>query len=89
LELGDYKAILGYPWFAAVQLRIDWKKGWIDHVQLPIVLQAPNAKKAVFVPRTTNKPCIQERDQYYIGNVTIHPKETKNDELPKLPDEYK
>jgi hypothetical protein len=30
-DLGEHKAILGYPWFAAVQPNIDWKKGWIDH----------------------------------------------------------
>ncbi len=33
-ELEEHKAILGYPWFAAVQLKIDWKRGWIDHTQL-------------------------------------------------------
>ena len=27
--------------------KIDWKHGWIDHTQLSIVLQAPNAWKAV------------------------------------------
>ena len=43
-ELGEHKAILGYPWFAAMQLKIDWKRGWIDHSQLPIILQAPNTK---------------------------------------------
>ena len=37
-NLGDHKAILGYSWFAAVQPNIDWKKGWIDHTQLPIIL---------------------------------------------------
>jgi hypothetical protein len=37
-ELGTNKMILGYPWFAAVQPNIDWKRGWIDHAQLPIVL---------------------------------------------------
>jgi hypothetical protein len=37
-ELGTNKMILGYPWFAAVQPNIDWKRGWIDHTQLPIVL---------------------------------------------------
>jgi hypothetical protein len=37
-DLGDHKAILGYSWFAATQPRIDWKKGWIDHSQLPIIL---------------------------------------------------
>jgi hypothetical protein len=36
-DLGEQKAILGYPWFAAVQPNIDWKKGWIDHTQLPII----------------------------------------------------
>ena len=44
-DLGEHKVILGYPWFAATQPRIDWKKGWIDHSQLPIVLRAPNTQK--------------------------------------------
>jgi hypothetical protein len=42
-NLGENKAILGYSWFAAFQPRIDWKRGWIDHGQLPIVLCAPDA----------------------------------------------
>jgi len=46
MDLGDNKAILGYPWFALVQPQIDWKRGWIDHSQLPIIFQAPNAAKA-------------------------------------------
>ena len=24
-DLGEHKAILGYPWFAAIQPKIDWK----------------------------------------------------------------
>jgi hypothetical protein len=48
--LGEHKAILGYPWFVAVQPNIDWRKGWIDHTQLPIILQALNAQKAIFTP---------------------------------------
>ena len=55
-DLGEHKAILGYPWFAAAQPKIDWKRGWIDHTQLPIILRAPNAKKARFIPRTVNAP---------------------------------
>ena len=55
-ELGEHKAILGYPWFAAMQPRIDWHRGWIDHSQLPVILRAPNAKKAIFTPRTKNVP---------------------------------
>jgi hypothetical protein len=51
-ELGENKAILGYPWFTAFQPKIDWRRGWIDSSQLPIIPRAPNAKKAIFVPRT-------------------------------------
>ena len=54
-ELGEHKAILGYPWFAATQPKIDWKRGWIDHTQLPIILKAPNAAKARFLPRQVNQ----------------------------------
>jgi len=37
-DLGEHKAILGYPWFAAVQPKINWKREWIDSSQLPIIL---------------------------------------------------
>jgi hypothetical protein len=49
-DLGEHKAILGYLWFAAIQPNINWKKGWIDHAQLPIILWAPNTQKATFTP---------------------------------------
>jgi hypothetical protein len=49
-ELGDHKAILGYPWFAAVQPNIDWKQGWIDHTQLPIIFRSADAQRAMFLP---------------------------------------
>jgi len=48
-ELGEQKAILGYPWFAAAQPKINWKHGWMDHTQLPVILRANNAKKANFI----------------------------------------
>jgi len=56
MQLGEHKAILGYPWFATVQPKIDWKRGWIDHTQLPIVFKTSDAAKARFIPRTVNKP---------------------------------
>ena len=43
-ELGPQKMILGYPWFAAVQPKIDWAKGWIDYAQLPVVIKTPNSR---------------------------------------------
>jgi hypothetical protein len=39
-DLGEHKIILGYPWFAAVQPNVDWKRGWIDHTQLPIIIRS-------------------------------------------------
>jgi len=50
IELGEQKAILGYPWFATAQPKIDWKRGWINHTQLPIILRTNDAKRAIFVP---------------------------------------
>src|SRR5882757_8186867 len=51
LDLGDSRVILGYPWFAAAQPKIDWARGWIAHDQLPIVLRSIDAAKAQFLPR--------------------------------------
>ena len=87
-DLGEHKAILGYPWFAAVQPRIDWKQGWIDHSQLSIILRADNAKKAVFVPRNKNIPQSHPPNQYYIGSVTIHPHSPETPPTHQLPKEY-
>jgi hypothetical protein len=51
-DLGEHKVILGYPWFATAQPRIDWARGWIDYSQLPIVLRSHDAAKAQFQVRT-------------------------------------
>jgi hypothetical protein len=87
-DLGEHKAILGYPWFAAVQPKIDWKQGWIDHTQLPIILRADNAKKAIFVSRNKNAPRSIPPNQYYIGSVTIHPNKPEVPTTSQLPKEY-
>jgi len=60
-DLGDHKIILGYPWFATAQLKIDWAQGWIDHSQLPIVLRAADAAMAQFAARTTRLPRMKIR----------------------------
>jgi hypothetical protein len=87
-NLGEHKAILGYPWFTAVQPNIDWKRGWIDHTQLPIVLRAPNAQRAMFTSRTKNVPHVKPETRYFIGRVTIHPKEPRPSEKEGIPKEY-
>ena len=38
-NLADQKSILGYPWFTAMQPKIDWAWGWIDSSQLPLILR--------------------------------------------------
>ena len=50
-DLGPQKLILGYPWFAAVQPKIDWAKGWIDYSQLPVVLRTSQATQTTFPPQ--------------------------------------
>jgi hypothetical protein len=91
-DLGEHKAILGYSWFAAVQPQIDWKKGWIDYMQLLIILRAPNVQQAQFVPRMCNTPRVQLPNQYYIGHATIHPqmgtKYAEESDLDKIPTEF-
>jgi hypothetical protein len=87
-DLGEHKAILGYPWFAAAQPRIDWKRGWIDHAQLPIVLRAPNAKRAIFIPRTRNVPC-QAHERYFVARIAFHdPTSPPDADLSKIPTEF-
>jgi len=85
-DLGEHKAILGYSWFATIQPKIDWKQGWINSTQLPIILRAPNAKKAQFLPHTINAPRPIHHDQYFIGRVTINSMVKEED--PKIPLEY-
>jgi len=89
-DLGDNKAILGYPWFAAVQPRIDWKRGWVDHSQLPIIFRAPNATKARFIPRQINRPNNRHTDRYFIGRIVIDPvKQINSSETDKIPEQYR
>ena len=85
-DLGENKAILGYSWFVAVQPKIDWKRGWIDTSQLPLILQADNAKWARFTLRSINKPQPLDTTRYFIGKVNIGSLEAA-DKL-SIPSEY-
>ena len=58
-DLGEQKAILGYPRFTAFQPCIDWKRGWINTTQLPVISSAPNAEKAKYVHRTQRHWLVQ------------------------------
>jgi hypothetical protein len=82
-NLGENKAILGYPWFAAMQPQIDWRRGWIDHSQLPIIFRTPDTTKARFLPRMTNVP--RESSTLQIGRLHIR----TADPNPKIPLQYR
>jgi hypothetical protein len=82
-NLGENKAILGYPWFAAMQPKIDWKRGWIDHSQLPIIFHNPDAAKARFTLRTINIP--REPQILNIGRLYIRAASPS----PRIPQQYK
>ncbi len=84
-QLGEHKAILGYPWFTAVQPKIDWRRGWIDHTQLPIVFKTSDAAKARFLPRTINKPRTTI-DKILLCKVTIGT--AQEGDQTKIPPEY-
>jgi len=72
-DLGDHKVILGYPWFAANQPKIDWARGWIDTTQLPLILRDPKAEKAQFNPSMRNLPDPTDLEVLYVGRIYIEP----------------
>ena len=57
-DLADQKAILGYPWFAVMQPKIDWAWGWIDSSQLPHILHTKLATES-WIGRCTHTPAGQ------------------------------
>ncbi len=86
MQLGEHKAILGYPWFAAVQPKIDWRRGWIDHMQLPIIFKTSDAAKVHFIPRTVNKPRSTQTERILLCRATIGT--AQETDTTKIPQEY-
>jgi len=72
-NLGEVKAILGYPWFADTQPKIDWSRGWIDSSQLPIILRSPDAQKAQFVAKSGKTAIKRTTEGITIRRVQIRP----------------
>ena len=95
-EIGDRDLILGYPWFAAIQPKIDWAKGWIDYSQLPVVLRSREYRQP---PQMGNFGTKNEKTYLAIGSFPkIGTKQTVSSQLagqtnplppPILPKEYK
>src|SRR5712672_1895574 len=70
-DLGHHRVILGYPWFAANQPKIDWARGWIDTAQLPLILRDAKAEKPQFNPNTRDLPDPTNSEILYIRRITV------------------
>jgi Reverse transcriptase (RNA-dependent DNA polymerase) len=66
-----------------MQPQINWRRGWIDHSQLPIIFCTPDATKARFLPRTTNIP--RESSTLRIGQLYIRTADSKT----QIPRQYR
>ena len=89
-DLEEQKVILGYPWFTAMQPKVDWARTWINYEQLPVVLRTPDAHKAIFTPkkdqlsrvkasfRNLAKKLrkIQSEDRMFVTRVYVEPQIT-------------
>ena len=69
----------------AMQPRIDWKRGWIDHAQLPIITRAPNTQKVIFVPRICSIPHPIWKEGYFLYQITVHSDQPSDVDLTKVP----
>ena len=73
-SLGEQTAILGYPWFAAINPKITWAKGWLDEQHLPLILKPVNTQYyRITKARKCQQQCIQQ---------------TKTEELAGVPKQY-
>src|SRR5712675_737195 len=87
-DLGHHRAILGYPWFAANQPKIDWAREWIDTVQLPLILRNAKAEKPQFNPSTRNLPNLVDLEILYIGRIIVTPQITRQTTSSSLLERY-
>src|SRR6267154_4758139 len=97
-DLGNHQLILGYPWFAAYQPKVDWARGWIDVSQLPIIISSPDAPKIHPNPRPSLALKAKTGDdqnvdqKIYIARVSFPSNQSSKEDhkiLQKIPLEYR
>src|SRR5712671_2769612 len=97
-DLGNHQIILGYPWFAAYQPKVDWARGWIDVSQLPIIISSPDTPKIHPNPRpslvlnakTDDDQSVDQR--VYVARISFPSSQLTNEDretLQKIPLEYR
>src|SRR5712672_1870763 len=78
-DLGNHQLILGYPWFAAYQPKVDWARGWIDVSQLPIIISSPDTPKIHPNPRPSlvlnakTKNGRNDNQSIYVARISFLP----------------
>jgi len=96
-DLGNHQLILGYPWFAAYQPKVDWARGWIDVSQLPIIISASDAPKIHPNPRPSlvisaeTKNGRSDDQSIYVAQISFLPNQVSKEDhktLQKIPLEY-
>jgi len=87
-DLGHHRVILGYPWFAVNQPKIDWARGWIDTVQLPLILCDAKAEKPRFNLSTRDLPDLVDSEILYIGRIIVTPQIACQTTSSTLAEEY-
>ena len=78
-DIGEQKLILGYPWFTATQLNINWAQGWIKAEQLPLIIPTLEKKKVCigkcsFTPAgrgTMKHPYTPANGSLYVAQIQI------------------
>ena len=97
-NLGNHQVILGYPWFAAFQPKVDWARGWIDVSQLPLVISDPDTPKTTPIKRPTlvmtNQSSYESENDSPIYAVRVSFPATRFSKedyqnLQKIPPEYR
>jgi len=97
LNLGNHQLILGYPWFAAYQPKVDWARGWIDVSQLPIVISALDALKIhpssppSLVLNIESEDKRSDNQKVYAARISFPPSQVTREDrenLQKIPLEY-
>ena len=87
--LGPQQMILVYPWFAAVQPKINWAKGWIDYAQLPVVIKTTNARRTQFtraVKMCGRRMKLRAATQTKASQLV---EQNQSQRAPQLPDKYR
>jgi len=87
-DLGHHRVILGYPWFAANQPKIDWARGWIDTIQLPLILRDAKAEKPQFNPNMHDLPDPVDLETLYIGRIIVTPQIARQTTSSMLAEEH-